>query len=464
MDSATADEGSFRDPSGRLYRVGDRIFRTVMPRAADDFDFVRASGFFDAQVKRGNLVSLELVEPDTLGSLAEGARYVLEHPKLPFISFPYEWPFSLLKAAALLQLDLHIDALDYDVNLSDASAYNVQFRGARPVFIDTLSFKRYREGEFWLAHRQFCEQFLNPLLLRSLIGVPHNEWYRGALEGITAQALRRVLPWQSNLSWNVLTHVVLQARLQSASSNQQEAQRLVKQRKLPRAAFRQMLSGLRRWIGGLEPSGEKKTVWSDYARDNSYASNEARLKREFVASFAAALRPSLLWDIGCNTGDYSEVALDAGAGLVVGFDADQRALDLAVARGRAEDLNFLPLYLDAANPPPSQGWAQQERPGLSQRAECEAILALAIVHHLAIGRNIPLPAVVNWLVGMAPQGVIEFVQKSDPMVQRLLQLRDDIFEDYQESTFMQALEARADIVKSLTVSASGRRLFWFRRR
>ncbi|MFQ5545406.1 MAG: class I SAM-dependent methyltransferase, partial [Acidiferrobacterales bacterium] len=411
----------------------------------------------------GRVIAEKNVDPSVLGQSARSARYVLEHPILPFVSYPYEWPFAALKAAALLQLDIHLEALDHGVTLSDATAYNIQFRGIEPVFIDNLSLRRYRKGEFWVAHRQFCEQFVNPLLLRALLGIPYNSWYRGTLEGITAQDLSRILPWTSKFSWNVLTHVVLQARFQKRSTSKGDAKQVTK-KKLPLVAFQQMLRGLRKWIAKLEPADTRTTVWVDYAQDNSYASDEAQSKRQFISEFAAAVRPKMLWDIGCNTGDYSKTALKAGAEYVVGFDFDQGALDVAFARARTEGLNFLPLFLDAANPPPSQGWGQTERMGLIQRADADGVLALAVVHHLAISKNISLGDVVDWLVGMAPTGVIEFVQKSDPMVQTLLQLREDIFDDYNEQSFVSALEAKATNFKSVTVSATERRLYWFKRR
>lgn len=463
MDPARTDAGSFRDPSGRVYVVNGRVFRTVMPSAVEDFEFVRSTGLIERLIDDGRVIAEKSVDPSVLGQSARGARYVLEHPMLPFVSYPYEWPFAALKAAALLQLDVHLEALDHGVTLSDATAYNIQFRGVEPVFIDNLSFRRYREGEFWIAHRQFCEQYVNPLLLRALLGIPHNSWYRGALEGITAQDLSRILPWTNKFSWNVLTHVVLQASFQKKSASKNNAKR-VTEKKLPLIAFQQMLRGLRKWIAKLEPADTGKTVWGDYAQDNSYTSEEAQAKRRLISEFATATKPKMLWDIGCNTGDYSKAALETGAEFVVGFDFDQGALDAGFARAQTERLNFLPLFLDAANPPPSQGWGQYERMGLIQRADANGLLALAVVHHLAISKNIPLGDVVDWLVSMAPTGIIEFVQKSDPMVQTLLQLREDVFDDYNEQSFVSALEAKAKIFKSVTVSAAERRLYWFKRR
>ena len=463
MEITRPDTGSFRDPGGRVYVVNGHVYRTVMQTAVEDYEFVRSTGLIDKLTKKGQLIPETVIDPGVLGNYGKGARYVLEHPTLSFISYPYEWSFPVLKAAALLQLDVHLEALNHGVTLSDASAYNIQFCGPRPVFIDSLSFRRYREGEFWMGHRQFCEQFINPLLLRSLAGVPHNSWYRGALEGISAQELRPLLRWSHKLSWNVLMHVVMQARFQTKSTSQSDAEQRIKKRNLSLLAFRQMLRGLRSWIEKLEPANTGKTVWADYADCNSYETEEARAKRDFVVEFAKATTPALLWDIGCNTGYYSNIALKSGAKFVVGFDSDQGALDLAFSRASTEDLNFLPLYLDAANQSPSQGWAQSERVGLMQRASADGVLALAVVHHLSIGRNIPLQEVVDWVVGLAPEGVIEFVQKSDPMVQTLLGLREDIFNDYSEESFVRYLEQRADIVRVVTVSGANRRLFWFKR-
>jgi ribosomal protein L11 methylase PrmA len=227
--------------------------------------------------------------------------------------------------------------------------------------------------------------------------------------------------------------------------------------------MQRMLDRLRKWISRLQPADRGKTVWGDYARETSYATEETERKRALIGQFAAAVRPSMIWDIGCNTGDYAKAALESGAGYAVGFDFDQAALDGAFARAEREGLSFLPLFLDLANPTPSQGWAERERRGLTGRASADAILALALVHHLAIGRNIPLDEVVAWLVGLAPNGIVEFVPKGDPMVQRLLRLREDIFDDYSEETFAQHLQARAKIVQVVDVSATGRRLFWFAR-
>jgi len=434
-----------------------------MPIAADDFDFVRSTGLIDQLVAADKLVAEVILDKDILGEVASGVYHVLEHPRLPYISYPYEWSFSALKSAALFHLDLQQAALQKDVSLTDATAYNVQFVGAKPIFIDHLSFSRYSEGEYWAGHRQFCEQFINPLLLRSVLGIAHNAWYRGALDGISAEDLRNILPWRSRLSWNILTNVFMQARLQKKSGADIDAIHRAKSKRLPRIGYTQILHGIRRWIAKLEPKADGNSVWQDYASDNSYTDEENRKKRQFVADFVTKVRPGLLLDVGCNTGDYSALALENGAGYVVGFDFDQGALDHAFHRSQRESLNFLPLHLDAANPNPAQGWRESERMGFQERANGDAVLGLALIHHMAIAKNLPLGSAVNWLVEMAPQGIIEFVPKADPMAQRLLLLREDLFDDYNASSFESQLSRNANIVSSLKVSGSGRTLYWFDR-
>jgi ribosomal protein L11 methylase PrmA len=157
----------------------------------------------------------------------------------------------------------------------------------------------------------------------------------------------------------------------------------------------------------------------------------------------------------------SEVVLQNKTKSIVGFDFDFDALEAAASRAVIKHLRFLPLFSDAANPSPQQGWAETERLGLHSRSGADAVIALAIVHHLAISRNIPLAAVIEWLVGLAPHGVIEFVPKSDPMIQRMLQRRRDIFTDYDKAQFEHALSGCAHIVRTLELSPGGRTLYQF---
>lgn len=401
---------------------------------------------------------------DVLEFLAGSHYQVMEHPALPFVSYPYEWPFTLLKRAALLHLDLQLELLDNGYTLIDGTAYNVQFADTRPVFIDTLSIVSYTEGDPWLGYQQFCTQFLNPLLLMASRRIGFHAWFRGALEGIGVPETAQLLPLCSKLSWGVLTHVLLHARLLSSVDHRSRHKARENTIKGPsRVGLIGMLRGLRRLIGGLRPKGLDGTRWNDYADNNSYTNEEAAAKKRFIAEFTEKVHPSMLWDFGCNTGAFGEVALANGAERVIGFDFDLGALEKAVGRADARSLALLPLFLDATNPSPRQGWRQMERAGLSERANGDALLALAVLHHLVIGKNVPIFEAVNWLVGFAPSGVIEFVPKSDPMVRGMLAQRKDIFGDYDIGTFRNILSGHGRIVKEMPLSPDGRTLFVYAR-
>lgn len=457
-----ADSGSFRDPGGHVYVMDGQVFRTVLESRTADYEFVRDTGIIQKLVDRGWLVESEEV-PVEEGFVPE-AQLLIRHSTIPFISYPYEWSFPLLKSAALLHLDLQLEALESGVALSDASAYNVQFDGVKPVFIDLLSLRPYRDGEYWFGHNQFLEQFINPLLMRAKVGIAHNNWYRGSLEGIASEDLVKLLSFRHRLSINVLIHLLLPNFFQRRATKRGSQSVNKKQRPLSKNSYKGILQQLRGWVQGLKPKDFDNTVWGDYEETHSYAPAEETAKHEFVAEFCSKTQPEVLFDLGCNTGEYSETALSAGAERVIGFDFDQRALERAYARAKAKSLNLLPLFLDGANPSPSQGWNGKERKSLLERSNADAVLALAFEHHLAIGRNVPLEQVVSWIVSIAPRGIIEFVPKSDPTVQRMLALREDIFVDYSADYFLSVLKSKAKIKESRTVSSSGRTLFWFERR
>lgn len=457
--------GSYRDPAGEVYVAGGRVLRTVNPVASERYTRMRDIGIIEQAMADGRVVGTRELPRSEWPEALASAAHVLEHEKIPYISYPYEWSFKQLKAAALLHLDLQLDLFKRGAVLSDASAYNVQFIGSRPVFIDVLSVTPYVSGQYWTAHRQFCEQFLNPLLLRALKGVPHNAWFRGALEGIQTADLASLLSLRDKLSWRVLSQVVLPAKLgrQALRDPNAAVERVRHVKAFPEAAYLGFLTQLRGWISSLRPRSGDDTVWQEYAVANTYARQEAAEKRNVIQAFVRKVAPQSLIDLGCNTGDYSVAALEAGAGHVVGFDFDNNAIDQAFERSKAGALAFLPLLLDAANPSPDQGWMQRERTGFGGRANADAVIALAFEHHLAIGKNIPLGQVVEWIVSLAPAGIIEFVEKSDETVQRMLALREDIFPGYTKEAFESALSSHARIEAATIISSGGRTLFEFSR-
>jgi ribosomal protein L11 methylase PrmA len=460
------DTGSFRDPSGHVFLHEGRVLRTVEKLGQVAYEHVRDLGILTELQSQGRIVDCRELAPNNpvYRKFSERPAYILEHPKLDAITYPYEWTFSALKDAALFHLQLQRELLTRDVALSDASAYNVQFIGSKPVFIDILSLRGYQDGEYWLAHRQFCEQFLNPLLLHAYGGAEPNAWYRGSLEGISTEALAPLLPNRSRLSLAMMANVFLPATLQARARRQVTNESFsVPARKLPKTAFAGLLQQLTGLIASLKVPAAHQTTWQGYGEDPGYQDADRSAKRQFVEEFIRATEPKLLLDLGCNTGEYSELALASGAHSVVGIDSDHGAADAAYNRAKSRQLAMNTLFVDLANESPSQGWRQAERRGFFDRFNADAILALALVHHLALGRNIPIDRVVDWIMGQAPQGIIEFPLPDDPQVKKLSRFKGQLLPGYTLAAFIDAVGRRGRIVRQSALSGSGRTLLWYQR-
>jgi ribosomal protein L11 methylase PrmA len=442
----------------------------VNASAAGRFQQVYSSGVLDELSALGLILEARLEPLDTLGIDAfRGARgevpaLVLTQACVPFISYPYEWTFSQLKAAALAHLELQIVAIDHNVALSDSTPFNMQFHEGKAKHIDTLSLRPYVDGEVWAGYNQFCRQFLLPLLLEAWSGVPFQHMLRGQIDGISLADAERLLPaWRRWCSLQGILHVGLHARVErSQTAVRQDVIRTAP--RLPKARYRALLTEMREWVASLRSRRAVRTYWDCYATHNTYSEAMRVEKRAFVTRAIKSKNAKMVWDLGGNTGEYSITALDSGADHAVVFDTDLDSLEKAFASTTSGHPSLLPLVIDCADPSPGLGWRQKERKGFGERANADAVLALALTHHLAIGRNIPLRDVIDWIVGLAPSGVIEFVPKSDLMVRQMLSLREDVFHDYDETSFRAYLSSVADTVDEHRFAENDRLLVSFVRK
>lgn len=448
------DPGSFRDRDGRVFVQGGGVFRLISKEALLDWRALRETTFFRRSVERGELIATS--EAEGLAEVVIGGAWggVLQHAKVSFISYPYEWSFGMLRDAALLQLELLGAALEEGLNLKDGSAYNVQWRGAKPVFIDILSFQRFDGRPFWPGYRQFCQMFLNPLMVQAWRSIAFQPLLRGSLEGITPRQCRRMLSTRDLLRRGVLTHVVLHSQLEGMTGS---GLRVDGPRQGPQA-IQHNVRGLQRIVRGLEwrPG---RSAWSDYAQSNSYSGDDHAAKRRFVEEVASARRRHLVFDLGSNTGEYARLAADH-ADLVVAMDADAVAVDRMyqdlVKSGVA---NVQPLVFDLADPSPGLGWRNRERRPLEERGRPDLVLSLAVLHHLVLGRNLPLVEVLDWFAGLTQELVIEFVNLDDPMVRLMLANRRDRDPDYTLERFEKLVQERFRVVRRLTLPSGTRTLF-----
>ena len=432
--------------------AGDAVYRVLSERGAEDWRALAASPLRERLERSGALVATEEIDgtgPEGLATalLDGGTAAVLRHERIPFVSYPYEWTFGMLRDAALLQLDLELEALSAGLTLKDATPYNVQFRGSRPVFIDVGSFEPLRSGEPWSGYRQFCMLYLYPLLLQAHRGVDFQPLLRGSIDGITPAQAARMFSLRDRLRRGVFAHVALHARFEARSARREGGE--VKE-ELRRANFKTELveANVRRMRKLVERLAWKAgdTAWTGYREQNTYSGEDAERKAAFVRAALAAAPRRLVWDIGCNDGAYSRIAAES-AESVVAFDLDHATVEALYRSLLGEgEAKILPLVANLADPSPGLGWRGLERRPLEHRGVPDAVLALALVHHVSITANVPIAEFLDWLLSLGATAVIEFPKREDPMVRKLLSgKREGSNSDYEIGNFERLLAERFSV-------------------
>ncbi|MGE5222473.1 MAG: class I SAM-dependent methyltransferase [Omnitrophica WOR_2 bacterium] len=456
--SSPVSGASFRDPSGFVFTRDGVLYRQVNRAYQPEYDRLYSSGLHQDLAGEGLLISHEEVD---LPPQAQDIAYKVIRPeRVPLISYPYEWSFSQLKDAALATLEIQKRALDHDMSLKDASAYNIQFMGGRPVLIDTLSFEAYREGEPWIAYRQFCQHFLAPLALMAYRDARLSQLMRVYIDGVPLDLASKLLPLRTRLDFNLSMHIHLHAAAQQRYSDK-ALNPSAKARKISRLSILGLVDSLRSAVRKLswKPAGE----WAEYYQDTNYSAEALEHKRTVVSDFLDRLHPATVWDLGANTGVFSRLASERGV-FTAAFDVDPGAVEKNYQACKAKgEKNLLPLVLDLTNPSPATGWQNDERMSIFERGPVDAVMGLALIHHMAISNNVPLDRLASFFSSLGRFLILEFVPKSDSQVQRLLSTRADIFSDYHEAGLENAFSRDFKILECVNINDSQRRLYLMER-
>lgn len=458
--------GSYRDPYGSVFEVNGRVFRGIKEEKSFLIDKFLKSKFYENNSKKNIVetkkISIEdLIEAGLPIDIVNNFTLWVEHEPVDLITYPYEWSFEFLKKAAIFYLELHIDALNNNFQLKDSTAYNIQFIGCNPIFIDILSFEPYEEGNRWVGYKQFCEQFLAPLALTSYKGINFNSWIRGSPEGLSIVDASKLLPLKSFFSLTLLGNIHFHAMAMSKISSDSSRMGVKGKSQIPKKNLIAFIESIKKFIEKLRAPQE--SYWKSYDLKNSYTKEGTKEKEAIVGNFISSHNLKTVLDIGCNTGYFSDIALRSGANKVIGLDIDGGAVNLASKRPFSPEKIFIPLLYDFTNPSPSMGWRLKERASLERRLpKIDGVICLALIHHLVIGKNIPILDFIEWIVKISPRGVLEFVPKDDEMVVGLLSSRDDIFPNYSEEYFIKCLEQYVFIEQILPISNSKRTLILYR--
>jgi len=457
------DSGSFRDRDGRVYHVDARIIRGLSVAALADFETLRSKKFYGRFLERGQLVASKDLAPEQVPLPQDHKEQwagFIEHPRIPVISYPYEWTFGMLRDAALLQLDLVEAAILEDMTLKDATPYNIQFVGARPVFIDIPSFETMQAGTPWAGYRQFCEMYLFPLMLQAYKGIAFQPLMRGSIDGVGVQTAARLFGLRDRFRSGVLSHVWLQSKLDRRyASTDRDVRTELKSAGFHKELILANLRKLRKLVSRLQWRGED-SEWGAYEEFHNYSASDHALKESFIEECVAASGAACVWDIGCNTGQFSKIAA-RHAGQVLAMDLDHFAVERLYREIRSEEQrNVLTLVQNIVDPSPSWGWRNRERSDLRSRARPDLVLCLALIHHVVISANIPLDEFIGWLAELTDQLVIEYVSRDDDKVKTLLRNKQDKYSDYSRERLEQALGRHFAIRRQQTLESGNRFLYW----
>jgi hypothetical protein len=453
-----AEPSSFRDPSSKVFYVGDRVFRGLDERAAEDWAALEATKFFPKLLKDGRVVGSAAADGSTV-DLPGGYPVVLEHERIPFISYPYEWTFDMLRDAAVLHLEVLLAALEEGLTMKDGYSFNVQWRGSSPTFIDVGSFERGANGP-WVGYRQFCQTFLYPLMLEAHLGVPFQRYLLGHLDGIEPTDMRKNFGGRRRFKKGVFRHVYLHSVAETRVTKDSEKVRgdLGKAgfgAELAKAAVRKMLKLVKKLKSKRAESG-----WKAYRETCSYSDEDREVKERFLRDALSGREFGLAWDLGANDGYYSRIVAEK-SNCVVAVDLDDVTVNALYRSLRADKVdNIVPLVMNLVDPSPARGWRGRERTAFMDRNEPDLVLALALVHHLALGSNVPLPEVVDWLHSLGGTVIVEFVEPHDPMAQRLLaNKREGLFPDYRIDAFEEAIGRQFEIQQREALPGGSRTLY-----
>ncbi|MEO6097130.1 MAG: SAM-dependent methyltransferase [Fibrobacteria bacterium] len=414
------------------------------------------SGLYARLTSEGLLIPHEEVQVPPLEK--SKSLLILKPVRVPFVSYPFEWCFGQFKAAALATLRIQKIAMEFGMTLKDASAYNIQFHQGRPVLIDTLSFKVYKNGAPWTAYRQFCQHFFVPIMLMAKVDITLGRMMRIYLDGIPLDVAGAILPFRTFSSLPAFIHIHLHGWAQKSRH---------KWAKPPEGGVsKNQLAGIVDSLDGAIRKLElkvKKSEWADYYADTNYSSRAFAHKQAVVKNLIRKTAPRVVWDLGANTGLFSRMASDSGIPTLA-FDLDPLAVECNwIQTLERQEHDLFPLVMDFGNPTPGIGWENSERDSLFARANADTVMALALVHHLAITLNLPFGHIVRFLARLAKHVIIEFIPKTDSQVIGMLASREDIFPEYCEQEFESAFAKSFTLVEKIALQESQRIVYLFTR-
>jgi hypothetical protein len=455
MPEFTSHPASYRDPSGFVFRHGDHWYRQVNARYREDYLQLMGSGLYDKLVANGLLLPHREI-PANYTDSPDWFKTLLPD-QLPFISVPEEWCPAQLKDAALCTLAITRISIAHDMILKDATPRNIQFPKGAPVLIDSLSFERYEPSRPWVAYRQFCECFLYPLFLHRYLGSGTHPIICAWPDGIPAGITARMLPLRSRLRLPAWLHVFLPSMVGRNVKSDAPLPVFSKTRMM------HLLSNLEEVVRKLDVPGSSAKGWIAYYEKDILSKDYLREKQTLFLSMIDSLDFASALDLGANDGRFSQILAQKNV-PVIAADADWQCVE-ALYRTSTGAHPIQALRVDIANPTPATGFDHRERSSFSERATSDLVVALALVHHLVLGRNIPLPMIAAYFARLTDRWlVIEFVPLDDEKSIQLVRHKSAYPTPYDQEAFEEHFGRVFTIERSSVIPGTARIIYLMRKK
>jgi len=452
----TSDPGSYKDPSGGVFYYKDKVCRWVADDTNQFYQNLVKSNLFQDLIQSKYFVPTSQIDPNhdecISNQYGNDATY-FEHERIKFISFPYEWPASMILDAAIHTLDLQIILLQKELSLKDATPYNIQYHHAQPLFIDLCSLENASQNGIWIAYNQFCQTFLYPLLMFQFGSTTLRSIYLTHLNGLTLDETVQSLGSRPIWKYGLMFDYAIPALMTKFENlGMPISKKTVSVSRTFENSIEIQLHTVRRLRRFLDRIRLARGVskWAEYRKSCSYSDENYSQKKEFIESVLRSHHIKNVLDLGCNTGDISMLAAKKGLD-VVALDSDPHCVDHLYRRSKDDHAPILSLCIDIANPSPSIGWFNRERPSFLDRVngQFDCVFALALIHHLLIYNRTPLPQIVDLLRHCTSRFlIVEYVGPSDRMFQELLRYRSETYNDFTRGRFEVIMSQHFSIIRN----------------
>ena len=447
---------SYRDSAARVVKKEAGYFRYIFQEYKSEYNYLIQSGLYQELVQLGLILEHSEIEIDN----SDPKIYKLLYPtQIPFQSYPFEWSYKQWIKAILAFLTINQIALKYGMILKDATPFNFYLSAGKAIMFDTSSFMFFNENDNWIAYKQFCEEFLSPIVLMHYNGTEWSKLTITELRGMHLNFVSKQLPLKSWFNLTTLLHIHLHSRYSNKIYSTENEIKKIKGFTVEKIqSLQQMIfKTITLWVKPYQYTNH----WNGYYKNDIESAEYLEDKETTIRKWLEITKPISVIDLGANTGKFSFIAAEY-AERVVALEADDNCVDTIEKQILANNINNIVAIVGNLNEPsPNLGLLNSETKNIYERANSEMVLALALIHHLFFTNKISINQIGEILNKFSSKYlIVEFIEITDKRVQELIVNNHTNQEDYTETNFIESLAKYFKILEIKKLQNSNRSLLF----